>query len=80
MDQVVDEATENVVLGGLILNPSEYRNVAQYIPELEVFSQKKARNLWVKIAKMIKKGHHVDTLTICTSLTSEEALGGISKG
>ena len=80
MDQVVDEATENVVLGGLILNPSEYNSVAQYIPELEVFSQKKARALWIKVSKMIRKGDHVDTLTICTSLTSEEIMSGISRG
>ncbi len=80
MNQIVDEATENVVLGGLILNPSEYNTIAQYVPELEVFSQKKARALWVKVSKMIRKGDHVDTLTICTSLTSEETLNGISRG
>ena len=80
MDRIVDEATENVVLGGLILNPSEYNNVAQYIPELEVFSQKKARALWIKVSKMIKKGEHVDTLTVCTSLTNEDVSNGISKG
>jgi len=80
MNQVVDETTENVVLGGLILNPNEYNTVAQYIPELEVFSQKKAIALWIKVSKMIRKGDHVDTLTICASLTSDEVMGGLSKG
>ena len=74
MDQVIDETTENVVLGGLILNPNEYRTIAQYIPELDVFSQKKAKALWIKVSKMIKKGEHVDTLTICSSITSDESL------
>ena len=80
MNQVVDETTENVVLGGLILNPNEYNTVAQYIPELEVFSQKKAIALWIKVSKMIRKGDHVDTLTICASLTSDEVMSGLSKG
>lgn len=80
MDQVIDETTENVVLGGLILNPNEYRTIAQYIPELDVFSQKKAKALWIKVSKMIKRGEHVDTLTICSSITSDESLGGVSKG
>tara|TARA_R110000824_G_scaffold127445_1_gene287622 strand:- start:157 stop:1497 length:1341 start_codon:yes stop_codon:yes gene_type:complete len=80
MNQVVDEATENVVLGGLILNPNEYRNVAQYVPEIEVFSQGKARALWIKLSKMINKGVHVDTLTVCTSLTNDEISNGVSRG
>ena len=29
---------------------------------------------------MIRKGDHVDTLTICASLTSDEVMGGLSKG
>ena len=47
MDQVKDEATENVVIGSLILNPDEYNSVAHYITDLNVFSQSKARALWV---------------------------------
>ena len=65
MNQIVDEATENVVLGSLILNPSEYNSVAQYIPDLKVFSQKRARTLWLKVGKMVKGGAKIDTLTVC---------------
>ena len=43
MNQLVDEATENVVIGSLILNPKEYNDVAHYIIDLNVFSQQKAR-------------------------------------
>ena len=47
MNNLVDEATENVVLGSLIHNPKQYNQVAQFIPEPNVFSQKKARALWL---------------------------------
>ena len=80
MDQIVDEATENVVIGSLILNPSEYNAIAKYIPELEVFSQKKARSLWVKLRKMIRSGAHVDTITVGSSLTSDDISKGITQG
>ena len=80
MVTITDEATEDVVLGSLILNPSEYNAIAQFVPEVKVFSQKKSRALWIKVSKMIKKGAVVDTLTVTTSLTSDEMLGGISKG
>ena len=80
MNQIVDETTEDVVVGSVVLNPSEYNDVAQYIPELEVFSQKKARGLWVKIGRMRKKGLHIDTLTVCSSLNSDEISQGVTKG
>mgnify|MGYP004450434731 FL=1 len=80
MNQIVDEATENVVLGSLILNPSEYNSVAQYIPDLKVFSQKRARTLWLKVGKMVKGGAKIDTLTVCNSITGDEEGGGLTKG
>ena len=80
MNKIVDETTEDVVLGSLILNPSEYNAVAQYIPDIKVFSQKKARALWIKVSKMIKSSAHVDTLTVCTSITSDDRLQGLSQG
>ena len=80
MDNLTDETTENVVLGGLILNPSEYSEVAQYISDVKVFSQKKARALWYKITKMIKNRSNIDTLTVCNSISSDEQLQGLSKG
>ena len=45
MNKITEEATEDVVIGSLILNPSEYNAVAKYITELSVFSQKKAQSL-----------------------------------
>ena len=45
MDQLKDEATENVVIGSLILNPKEYNAVAHYVTDLNVFSQQRARIL-----------------------------------
>ena len=54
MDQLKDEATENVVIGSLILNPKEYNSVAHYVTDLNVFSQQRARALWTKLTKMIK--------------------------
>ena len=80
MDQVKDEATENVVIGSLILNPDEYNSVAHYITDLNVFSQSKARALWVKLSKMIRNGGHVDIITICSSLTRDEIYQGVTKG
>ena len=65
MNQIVDTATEDVVIGSLILNPSEYNAISKYFPEVKVFSQKKAQNLWIKVSKMIRSGAHVDTVTVC---------------
>ena len=80
MNQIVDEATEDVVIGSVILNPDDYSSVAQYIPELNVFSQKKARGLWKKIGKMRKESAYIDNLTICSSLTSDDISSGVTKG
>ena len=80
MDQTVDVATEDVVVGSVVLNPNEYTAVSQYIPEVEVFTQKKARALWVKVGKMRSKGAHIDTLTMCASLTDNEIASGVTKG
>jgi len=80
MNKITEEATEDVVIGSLILNPSEYNAVAKYITELSVFSQKKAQSLWVKVGKMIRRGAHVDTLTVCSSITSDDMSRGITKG
>tara|TARA_Y100001972_G_scaffold28520_1_gene35064 strand:+ start:4211 stop:5551 length:1341 start_codon:yes stop_codon:yes gene_type:complete len=79
MNQIVDESTENVVLGSLILNPDEYNMVAQYVPENEVFSQKKSKKLWEKITKMRQTSQHIDTLTVCSSITTDDMNSGITK-
>lgn len=80
MNQVADEATEDVVIGSVILNPNEHSMVAQYVPELSVFSQRKSRALWNKITKMRRQNKHIDNLTICTSITSDEMSQGVTRG
>ena len=80
MDQIVDVATEDVVVGSVVLNPTDYTAVAQYIPELSVFTQNKAQALWVKIGKMRREGAHIDTLTVCTSITDDDISNGVTKG
>ena len=80
MNRIQDESTENVVLGSLILNPTEYDAVAHYISDINVFSQKRAQALWLKLRKMIKSGAKIDTLTVCNSITGDDQLKGISKG
>ena len=80
MNRIQDESTENVVLGSLILNPTEYDAVAHYISDINVFSQKRAQALWLKLRKMIKSGAKIDTLTVCNSINGDDQLKGISKG
>ena len=80
MDQIVDVATEDVVVGSVVLNPTDYTAVVQYIPELTVFTQNKAQALWVKIGKMRREGAHIDTLTVCASITDDDISNGVTKG
>lgn len=80
MNQLVDEATENVVIGSLVLNPKEYNDVAHYIIDLNVFSQQKARALWVKVSNIIRSGNKLDILTLCSSLTEDDISQGVTKG
>ena len=56
MNEIADTTTEDVVIGSLISYPDEYNAVAPYIPETQVFTQKKSQALWKKISKMIRKG------------------------
>ena len=79
-DKVVDETTEDVVLGAVIINPESYNSVAQYIPTTNVFTQKKARHLWNKIGKMIRADRVIDTITVCASLSNDDINNGVSKG
>ena len=79
-DKVVDETTEDVVLGAVIMNPESYNAVAQYVPDINVFTQGKARHLWVKIGKMIRADKLIDTVTMCASLSNDDISNGVSKG
>ena len=79
-DKVVDETTEDVVLGAVIINPESYNSVAQYVPDINVFTQQKARHLWAKIGKMIRADNVIDTITMCASLSNDDINNGVSKG
>ena len=67
-----DDATENVVLGSVIANTGEYEVVSRYFTDINVFHQKRASLLWLKIKEMKRSGQNVDTLTVCTSLTKKD--------
>ena len=74
-----DDATENVVLGSVIANPGEYEVVSRYFIDISVFHQKRARLLWNKIKEMKRNCQHVDTLTVCTSLTKKDIDKGLDR-
>lgn len=74
-----DKQTEDVVLGSIIKQPSDYEDVARFFTKEGVFYQPKAQLLWNKITKMRKKGEHIDVLTVCTSITQDEIDEGLDK-
>ena len=74
-----DDATENVVLGSVIANTGEYEVVSRYFTDINVFHQKRARLLWLKIKEMKRSGQNVDTLTVCTSLTKKDIDKGLDR-
>ena len=80
MSEIADVDTEDVVLGSVIFYPKEYSRVAQYIPENKVFTQTKAKSLWVKLTKMIKNGKKIDLPMLCASITNEDMLSGVTTG
>ena len=51
MEEIADVATEDVVLGSVILNSETYSTIAPYVPDRKVFTQIKAKNLWDKLTK-----------------------------
>ena len=74
-----DKKTEDVVLGSVIHNPQDYDSVAKFFTNKDVFYQPRAQLLWKKITEMKKEGQHIDTLTICMSLSQEDILEGLDK-
>jgi len=67
-----DKKTEDVVLGSVIHNPEDYDSVAKFFTNKDVFYQLRAQLLWKKLTEMKKEGQHIDTLTVCTSLSQED--------
>ena len=79
LNHVVDEATERAVIGGIIVNPKCYNLVLPYIPESKVFYHTNTRQLWNLLSKMSREGQHIDNITVCSSLNSEDMKMGVSK-
>jgi len=59
-----DSATEDAVLGAVIMYPEEYENVTKYLSNDEVFYQDRARLLWRKLQRMIRAKEKVDMVTV----------------
>ena len=74
-----DKKTENVVLGSVIHNIEDYDSVARYFTDIEAFYQPRAQLLWKKITKMKREGQHIDTLTVCVSLTKDDIEQGVDR-
>jgi len=73
-----DITAEDVVLGCVIAYPEEYDKVTKYFTDVEVFYQIKARVLWDKIKGMKRNGQHIDTITVCSSLTKKDINKGLT--
>jgi len=74
-----DKKTEDVVLGSVIHNPEDYDSVAKFFTNKDVFYQPRAQLLWEKITEMKREGQHIDTLTVCMSLSQEDISEGLDK-
>ena len=57
----------------------EYDKVAKYFMDKDVFYQDKARLLWNRVTEMKRKGEHIDTLTVCSSITKKDSTKGLTK-
>ena len=73
-----DAELENSVLGAVISNREDYEKVSSYFFNTDVFYQKRAKLLWMKITALIKEKKPIDTLSVCSSLTDKDARGGLT--
>ena len=64
-----DTESEDTVLGAVIRDIEEYDKVARFFIEKDVLYQEKAKILWNRITEMKRRGEHIDTLTICSTIT-----------
>ena len=72
-----DRDTEDIVLGSIIYNATDYDNVSKYFTDIEVFYQPKARRLWKKITEMKRAGQPIDAVTVCSAITKQDIENGI---
>ena len=74
-----DTESEATVLGSVIQDIEEYDKVASYFTEKDVFYQEIAKLLWVRITEMKRKGGHIDTLSVCSTITKQDSDKGLTK-
>ena len=74
-----DIDSEDVLLGSVITNIEDYESVSRYFMERDVFYQDKAELLWKRITEMKRKGEHIDTLSVCSTITKSDSSKGLTK-
>ena len=74
-----DTESEDTVLGSVIQDIEEYDKVARFFIEKDVLYQEKAKILWNRITEMKRRGEHIDTLTICSTITKSDLNKGLTK-
>ena len=73
-----DSATEDAILGAVIMYPEEYETVTKFLSNDEVFYQDRARLLWKKLKRMIREKEKVDMVTVGSSLNDKEVKKGLT--
>ena len=73
-----DSATEDAILGAVIMYPEEYENVSKYLSNDEVFYQDKARLLWRKLKRMTREKEKIDMVTVASALNDKEVKKGLT--
>ena len=68
---------ENVVLGQSINTPEIIDEVAQYVPNGDVFVQGRARRLWEILTSRQKDDKKIDTLSVSSSLSAYDKEQGV---
>ena len=74
-----DIDSEDVLLGSVIQNIEEYDKVSKYFRNKEVFYQEKAQLLWKRIVDLKRNGTHIDTLSVCSTITKKDSSRGLTK-
>ena len=78
MELLKDIELEECILGTIILKEDSYHAVSPYIVDENVFTDLKAKTLWKKISYMIDNGKMVDLTNICSNITADELICGIT--
>ena len=73
-----DSATEDAILGAVIMYPEEYETVTKFLSNDEVFYQDRARLLWRKIKRMTREKEKIDMVTVGSSLNDKEVKKGLT--